>query len=352
MLGSVKIVYKCFIFFNCGCCLKFKRTFFKTSGFFNQIFLINLNPDQNVAGYAYKDEGVKTSIFHYQKGVDIYQIIQSSSNSNLFFAATNRGIFFSQDSGKNWYSFADSNKNIDQNTRVYKIVKKPGSEELFVSTSKNNKGIIYQSTNGLFTLNKLVEFNGDIAYDLEVFKNNLYLGFNSGKILIYSFVDKNIKQIAKLTRPISNLENFNDYVLYALSSSKIFESSDGINFTQKHNLSNIKDIVVSYDGLAIYLITKDSFLKSVDFGNNYTQITSLPIEPQKIEKVAAPSINHLYVFGNQQLFESIDGGQSWKSYPSKIRRIISTIKVSNDKILVGTKTFNFFNILWQNLFQI
>jgi len=324
----------------------------KTSGIFNEVFLIGLSSDQGIIGYAYKTEEVKTSILHFEKSVDIHQITKSSTNPNLFYAATNRGVFFSQDSGKNWYPFSDLNKKIDQNTKIHKIVKKPSSEEMFVSAYKNNKGIIYQSNNGLFTLNKLLEFNRDIAYDLEIFKGDLYLGFTSGKILVYSLSDKNIKQVAKLSGPISNLKNVNDYVLFALSSSKIFVSFNGADFTQKSDPSNVKDIFVSQDGLAIYLITKNSFLKSLDFGSNYVSVTSLPIEPQKIEKAAASSINHLYVFGNQQFFESFDGGQSWKSYASKIRRTVSTIEITSDKILVGTKAFSFSGFLWENLFQI
>ena len=323
----------------------------KTSGIFNKVFVIESNPQNNIMGYAYKAEEVKSSFFHFEKSVDIYQIIKSPTNSNLFYAATNRGIFFSQDNGKNWYPFSDFDKKIDQNTKIYKIVKKPNSEEMFVSAYKNNKGIIYQSSNGFFTLNKLIEFNYDIPCELEIFRNNLYVGFNSGKILVYSFENKNIKQIAKLPGPISNLKNANDYILFALSSSKIFTSSNGIDFIKNTELSDVKDISVTQDGLTVYLITKHSFLKSEDFGENYISITSLPIEPSKIDKVAALSRNHLYVFGNQQLFESFNGGESWKSYPSKIQRTVSAIEITDDKILVGTETFNFLKFIWEKLFQ-
>ncbi len=334
------------------------------SGLLSQISLININTDIsanqkcpvenancNIMGYVYKGEEIKNSIFHYQKNVDIYQIIQSPANQFLFYAATNQGVFFSQDSGKNWYPFSDLNKNIDQNTKIYQIVEKPGSsEEMFIAVYKNNKGIIYQSSDGLVTLNKLLEFNREAPYSLEIFNGNLYIGFNTGKILVYSFINKNIKQVAKLSSSISSLININDYVLLAQSSSKIFQSFNGTDFVQKENLTNIKDIAVSQDDLAIYLTARNGFLKSFDYGNNYEKISSLPIETKKIEKFAASSAYHIYVFGNHQLFESVDAGQTWKSYNNKMDRTISAIGIASDKLLVGTKSFNLLNILFGNLF--
>jgi photosystem II stability/assembly factor-like uncharacterized protein len=302
---------------------------------------------QGVIGFTYleaeKDKIIQNANFNFSKNVDIYQIIKPSSDPNLFFAATNHGIFFSQDGGKNWYPFSDSEKKINQDTIVYKIIQNQSSGEIFISAYQNNKGTIYQSNNNLFILNKLFEFNNDSIISLAIFRGNLYLGLKSGKILAYSFANQSIRQVAKLGRAISSLENLNDHVLYALSASTIFESFDGNKFVQNNDIFNVRDIAISEDNSTVYLVTKNSFLKSVNFGNTYSQITSLPLDPQKIEKIAASSANHIFVFGNQQFFESNNGGQSWKTYNSLLKRTVSTIKITNDKILVGTKSLNIVN---------
>ncbi|MFA5386385.1 MAG: hypothetical protein WC297_01860 [Candidatus Paceibacterota bacterium] len=333
----------------------------KTSGFLNQIYVTNLKSDQkcqtsnplcNVIGYAYNGEGLGSSIFHYQKTVDVYQILESSVNSNLFYAATNHGIFFSQDTGKNWYPFSDLNKKINKDTMINKMIANPAStQEMFISVSKKNQGSVYQSDNGLFTLNSLLEFNGDTANDLMIFRGNLYLGLKSGKILNYSLDAKKSRQIVKLPSSILKLSNVNNAVIYAMTAySGVFKSTDGITFTKIQSPTNVTDIVVSQDNSVIYMTTKNGILKSSDFGNNFKKLESLPLDANKIEKVTASSANHVYVFGNHQTYESIDGGISWKAYDNKISRSISAVVVTEDRILVGTKSFNFLN-LWQSLFQ-
>lgn len=334
----------------------------KGSGFLDKVYITNSssikncqanNPACNVIGVAYKGEALKNSIFHYSKNVDVYQIINSSVNSNLFYAATNHGVFFSQDQGKSWYPFSDLNKKIDQNTIIHKIIENPNSpQEIFISVYKNGIGNIYKSNDGLFTLTSLMEFNRDMARDMTIFRRNLYLGLGSGKILSYSLDTKKIKQIIKFSSAIYSFSNVSDNIIYVMiSASRVYKSTDGNNFLQDNSLSNAKDIIVSQDGLAIYVTTKNGLSRSVDFGNNFTSIQSLPLDSNKIEKVAASSINHVYVFGDHQIYESLDGGATWKSYNSNISRIISTVNITNDKILVGTKAFSSFN-LWQNLFQI
>jgi len=244
-------------------------------------------------------------------------------------------------------------KKIDQNTIIHKIIKNPNSpQEIFISVYKNGIGNVYKSNDGLFTLTNIMDFNRDMARDMTIFRRNLYLGLGSGKILSYSLDTKKTKQIIKFPSAIYSFSNVSDNIIYVMTSaSRVYKSTDGNNFLQENSLSNIKDIIVSQDGSAIYVTTNNGLSRSVDLGNNFTSIQSLPLDSNKIEKVAASSINHVYVFGDSQIYESLNGGVSWKSYNSNINRIISTVNITNDKILVGTKAFNIFN-LWQNLFQI
>ncbi|MCX6702623.1 MAG: hypothetical protein NTW60_02040 [Candidatus Wolfebacteria bacterium] len=176
---------------------------------------------------------------NYPGGVDIYGIKNSPKNQNLFFAATDKGLFVSRDGGLNWRNFSDIEKKIGENTKIYGLIFSPDGRA-YISVYGDNKGFLYASNDNFFSLDKIADWDKEGVYSMSLAGDDLYLGLSDGRLLKYSLSGKDIGEVNKLKSPVIKLEVFRGNIYLVLKSGGFWISNDsGKNFKSGGN--NFKD---------------------------------------------------------------------------------------------------------------
>ncbi|MFA5098597.1 MAG: hypothetical protein WC461_00015 [Candidatus Paceibacterota bacterium] len=297
-------------------------------------------------GYIDENGEFKNSQMHFDDPVGISQIEVSPTDSSLFFAVSNSGLFASKDSGLNWYSFSDVEHKLNSGVAVYKILFNPeNKKESFVSVFSNGVGTVYKSENNFLSLEKLIDFNSEGVYDFDIKGNDLYLGLSNGKIIIYS-LDKNESRIlTALSSPITGLRipPGGNLIYLALKSGGLYLSYDGgQSFSRLKYLDNYKgantinDFFVSpSNNSLIYAATDYGLIRSYDAGVTWKVFKSLPSEVASVSMVTLNKKGEIFTASNGKIYKSRDEGKNWQIIETNFGIQISTLVFDQNKIIIG-----------------
>ncbi|NCO44643.1 hypothetical protein GW888_01040 [Candidatus Wolfebacteria bacterium] len=297
-------------------------------------------------GFIDEKGNFQKSQIHFNNPVNISQIEISPTDSSLFFAVSDSGLFASKDAGLNWYSFSDIEHKINSNIAVYKILFNPeNKKESFISVFSSGKGIVYKSENNFLSVEKLIEFGNEGAYDFDIKNNNLYLGLSNGKLLIYS-LDKNESRIlTSFSSPITGLRipQGENLIYLTLKSGGLYASYDGgWSFNRLKYLDNYKGankingfFVSPYDTFSIYAATDYGLVHSFDAGATWKVFKSLPSEIASVSAVALNSKDEIFAASKGKIYKSRDNGQNWQIIETNIGAQISVMVFSGERVIIG-----------------
>lgn len=321
---------------------------FLASAFSNFGNVLNSEQKEIIGIFDGRGNFQKASI-HFDKSINIFDIKVSPDDPQLIFAGSDRGLFISRDGGLNWYGFSDVEHKIDSDTEVYKILFGPKSlNQAFISTFRNNKGIVYKSRNNFFSLEKIFEINGEAAYDFDVINSNLYLGLSDGRLLVYSLEKNDFRVLKTFTSAITNLRADSNGLIYlTLKKGGFWKSGElGQSFGQIEFLENYRGAdkiqnfaIAASDNSLIYAATDYGLIRSLDSGNAWQVFKSIPTEEQKISALAfRNSPEEIYAASNGKIYESRDHGLNWRILELGFNnKEISIINLNSDRIIVGTR---------------
>ncbi|MEK7555276.1 MAG: hypothetical protein AAB516_00415 [Patescibacteria group bacterium] len=291
-------------------------------------------------------ENFQNVAFHSENQADIFDIKASVASSDLFFAGSDNGLFVSRNGGLDWYVFSDLEKEIDS-SEIYKIL--TGAEqnnEIFISAFKNNKGVVYKTTDDFFSLEKIFEINDEAVYDFAISGDSLYFGLSDGRILIYSINKKEVSVLTDLGSPIVGLEirNNGNFIYALLKSGNFLVSENGgksfsrCKFSDIYRGVKIKMFFVEpTNNFAIYAATNYGLARSYDFGNSWKMLKSIPSEDSAVSALYIDK-GEIYAASGEKIYKSRDFGLNWLILDPQIgERVISTIIIDNGRIIVGTK---------------
>ncbi len=121
--------------------------------------------------------------FYSKSKVDIFDIVQSPANPNLFYAATNAGIFTSYDNGKNWYKVKIPEE--FKKAAFYRIFINPKKPfEISLVAFEKDKALIYKTEDNFYSIGKLFELSNETFKNLVKDRSISIIAPASGKFII------------------------------------------------------------------------------------------------------------------------------------------------------------------------
>ncbi len=310
----------------------------------------NLKQQEGAIGIVDNQGNFQISKVHSNSTVSILDIEIFPNNPELIFAGSNRGLFISKDNGLNWYDFSDIEHKITSDTQVYKILFNPAKKtEGFVSVFSGNKGAIYRSQDNFFSLDKLIDFTSEGVYDFDINNNNLYLGLSNGRLLLYSLGKNETRVLTTFGSAIKQIRVFqNGGLIYlTLKSGGFWVSRDGgesferMKFLDDYrgaNSINYFEPSIVNNSL-IYAATNYGLIRSLDSGDSWRVLKSLPSEEQSVSAVGFnDKTGGIFTASNGRIYKSLDNGSNWQIIDTGFSGgEISILKLIGDKIIIASK---------------
>ncbi len=280
--------------------------------------------------------------------LDVYFIEFHTMDTNILYASTNRGLFFTDNRGEKWTKIFD--KKVSSMSVVHS-----NKSSLYVASGNS---VYYTEDNGgnwkqVYFDSRKVSIN-QILVDYKD-ESKIYIGTSAGELIRSD--DKAlswnlVKQFRRtsVSKVLMNIKD-TDQIYVGTSTDGIWVSYDG-----GENWNNLKDRYKDYRGSdklidivmdgrenIIYFASSYGLLKSVDGGNSWTPVDLLtPSKSTNITALAVNSINGDEVFYTSPtvIYRSYDGGKNWITSKINSKRAISDIIVdfyNPNKIYIGVK---------------
>lgn len=280
---------------------------------------------------------------------DIHDIKFSPLDGKLY-AATDGGLYVSSNSGSSWQEI-NGNLAIMQFYRI----SIGESNSTYLAGSQDNGTNLLRATpwkevaGGDGMDNAIDPTNPQIMYCANPngdFRRSSSGGENFSAMLTDNTTGETGDWVAPLT-----LDMKDPRILYA-GHQNVWKSTDkGVSWKKTGTIpggsgTSINCIAVAESNNSwVYFTNNTGFYYSSDGGTTWTQRTTMPASASTIARIAVSYSSHLRIcisvsrFGSANVFESLDGGQTWKDISAGVPRIPANCVMyqkSNDRIFVGT----------------
>jgi photosystem II stability/assembly factor-like uncharacterized protein len=245
--------------------------------------------------------------------------VNSYLKQNMMWIGTDKGLFLSRDGGLTWDRFSSSNGEINPQSMIFKVLPASNNgEDFFISVFSNGHGTVYRTWDYFFHLQKVMDFDGEGAYDIYRAGNNLYFAMSTGQIIRFNLTTSESTVVNVFSSPVLKIYYPGDGYFYLLLKNGNLFRSDSLSgqFVSLKTPGNwlfgstpIKN--VTFDGGAIYILTKDGVEASYNSGDSFALLKHIPILKKQIDAMGAYN-GTLYVVSVQNLYISNDGGTNWK----------------------------------------
>jgi hypothetical protein len=232
--------------------------------------------------------------------------------------ATDHGLFLSRDGGLTWNNFTSSNNEINSSSLVFKILPASGNgEDYFISVFSNGKGAVYRTWDYFFNLDKLMDFDGEGAYDIYRSGNNLYFAMSTGQIIRYNISTKESRVVNVFKSPVLKIYNPGDGYFYVLLKNGNLAKADTLD-AQFQKVSIPGDWLfsstpienISFDSGSLYVLTAKGAYVSYDSGETFSLLKRIPLINSQVDALGANN-GVLYIVSDHNLYVSHDGGENW-----------------------------------------
>lgn len=271
-------------------------------------FLITFDNFKN-SHQAVLDEGAPVKVFD----------VSGLSQKNVMWSGTDHGLFLSRDGGLTWNRFTSSNNEINSSSLVFKILPASNnSEDFFISVFSNGQGAVYRTYDYFFNLEKLMDFDGEGAYDIYRAGNYLYFAMSTGQIIRYNTITAESRVVNVFSSPVIKIYYPGDGYFYVLLKDGTLTRANTLaDKFQKISIpgggwlfgSNPTKNVV-FDSGSMYILTGNGAYASYDSGKTFSLLKRIPIIKNSVD---ALGVNNgvLYIVSQNKLYISHDGGENW-----------------------------------------
>lgn len=256
--------------------------------------------------------------------LDIISLTMDPSDEKAIYAGSmDNGLFYTYDSGTNWFQATSLDK-----ITVNAIAVDP-KEKCTIYVASANKVITSRDCSRtwspIYFDNDLNARVTNIAVD-QFNNNNVYIGISRGEIIKSSDRGTSWKTVFRFEDEIAKILISPDdsRKIYVGTKRKglYFSSDEGVrwnNLTEnfKHLDANpyFRDLAISkVDPSIIYLATKYGILKSIDSGRIWNKVNLItPEKDATINSLIVSAVNAkaIYYVTNTTFYRSLDGGQNW-----------------------------------------
>jgi len=194
-------------------------------------------------------------------------------------------------------------------------------------------------------LEKVVDFDAEAAYGMEIKGNNLYLGLSNGKLLIYSLSTNSSRILSTFSSPITSLQfspSGNPFYM-TLKSGGIYASyNNGESFSRLKYLDNysgankVNNLLVLPSG-NLYAATDYGLIRSFDNGATWKVFKGMPLDIAKISAVAVSSDGKIFAASNGKIYKSVDDGKNWQITDTGLGAQIAVMIFNGNNIIIGAK---------------
>ncbi|MFA6495002.1 MAG: hypothetical protein WC246_01805 [Candidatus Paceibacterota bacterium] len=269
---------------------------------------------------------------------------------NLFYVATDHGLFLSNDGALTFNRFITSNNEINATAVVYRVV--PFSnrgKDYFISVYNNGVGTVYSTNDYFFHLTKVVDFTGEAAYDIVASGNTLYIALSNGQLIHYNRTTQEMRVVEAFPSPIVKIQQGPDGTFYVMLKSGSVKTASALEgpFADLHTPSGggflaflfpfMSSPVAHLDFDAaghLYALNNQGVWKSVDKGIHWELLKTIPIQTKTIDTVAVHN-GVVYVVSGSRMYVSRDFGRNWKIQDLQNQFKIANIFFVQDRIIMG-----------------
>ena len=245
--------------------------------------------------------------------------VDNQSKDKTAWIGTDHGLFLSRDGGLTWDQFTSSNNEISGQSMVFKVLSaSSGGGDFFVSVFLDGRGAVYKTQDFFFHLEKVMDFDGEAAYDVYRYGDYIYFAMSTGQVIQFNLISSEAKVVNVLSSPVLKIyhpSNGSYYLLLkngtlvrGLSLDSKFEN---VNFPGGWLFSSMPIRNVVFDGGVIYILTKDGVQASYNGGQSFNLLKHIPILKKQVDALGVNG-GALYVVSEKNLYISRDGGENWK----------------------------------------
>ena len=320
------------LFLNFSIFSQWVQTDGPNGGYSNEIVQIGSELILSTSGGIYKsiDNGInwELSVSGLPCNIKVNALVEH--NGFLYASISRNGIYFSNDSGKNWNAI---NTGIDNLTFYSLLV---NDENIYAGNA--NGGVYYSPDNGITWIDKSNQIGNIQIRDFILFNSKIYAAgtslfetSNNGD----TWQDVNIPNLKPNGIRAMTAEN---NILYASSEGIVYISSDNLATWKESeiNNSNASITYMTQKNNIVYLTTSfGRYFYSNNQGQDWTMV--------QIPKTNS-FINHLFINNNSLIASSSSGlhqspnlGVTWNNLNNGINSLqITALKKNNSNIYAGT----------------
>lgn len=294
-------------------------------------------------------KNIYTTILDKSQATKVFDV-DGASPQTTFYVATDHGLFLSNDGALTFNRFVTSNNEINANSIVYRVLPFSNTgKDFFVSVYNNGVGTVYSTNDYFFHLTKVVDFQGEAAYDMAVSGNTLYIALSNGQLIHYNRATQEMRVVEAFSSPAVKIQQGPDGTFYFLLKSgdvKTAPSLDG-PFESLHTPSDGSFLSfflpfwsspvsrVDFDAAGrLYVLNSRGVWKSADKGAHWELLATIPIQTKNIDTVAVHN-GIVYVVSGTRMYISRDFGRNWKIQDLQNQFKISNIFFVRDRIIMG-----------------
>ncbi len=294
-------------------------------------------------------KNVYTTILDKSQATKIFDV-DGASPQTTFYVATDHGLFLSNDGALTFNRFVTSNNEINANSIVYRVVPFSNTgKDFFVSVYTNSVGTVYSTNDYFFHLTKVVDFQGEAAYDLMASGNTLYIALSNGQLIHYNRSNQEMRVVEAFSSPVIKIQRGPDGTVYLMLKSGAVKTASSLEgpfgtlrapsgggfFAFIFPFWSSPMTQLDFDGAGrLYALNSQGVWKSADKGAHWELLTTIPIQTKNIDTVAVHN-GIVYVVSGARMYVSRDFGRNWKIQDLQNQFKISNIFFVRDRIIMG-----------------
>lgn len=231
----------------------------------------------------------------------------------VIYALTNQGVFQNSNLNGGWQRIKDQGGILKPPIKVQRLIFLDDKEEqILLALTKNNRGYLYFSNDGLRTLKEVYRtgYLGEEIFDLKInpLTQKIFFSTNQGQLIVSSDQGKSYQLLKYFDQPIQIIafSPLDSSRMILVGETKIYEGKDSV-FNELVDLGSFGKInKIFLTANRFYLATNQGAWQSFDGGKNWQIVDSLL--PQNL-----PALEIAYNNIRKELLVAFDGAMYFSS---------------------------------------
>jgi len=290
-------------------------------------------------------KNVHTTVLDPRQEIRVLDV-EIHSDSNRMYAATDRGLFLSRDGGLTWNRFVTSANEITDAASMFSLISlSSNGDEYLVSVFSGGVGTVYRTRDSFFSLEKIIDFDGEVPYDMRLAGSELYLAMSSGQLIAWDLSKNHTRVVNAFRSPIVRIYAPSDGKVYLLLKSGTLLKGNSLASDFKQVRVSVLGFLPFWKGAKVLRLAWDKsgtlyahaaagVWKSTNSGISFALLKNIPMQKKQIDALAVDG-TIIHVVSGTRMFSSYDGARHWKvtDLPNKFK--VSNIYFTGDRIVLS-----------------